>query len=187
MNGICWIIIGLLVIALGNWFIVIGNLKISKTSEENIIGQTKKSEDHLSNKLKGIQNSVDALSQTITPQNFKEYYNQAKFIYNAATHYQNMNMNLEAANGFLLFRDLCVKSGAIQAAAISSLIAAFRFEDVKDFSKAGELQSDAGDFYIKLNDISEAKLWKMKAIENYKKAGIVDKANCIENEIKNIK
>ena len=96
-------------------------------------------------------------------------------------------MNLEAANGFLLFRDLCVKSEAIQAAALSSLIAASRFEDIKDFSKAGELQSDAGDFFIKLNRIDEAKLWKKKDIENYKKAGIIDKANYIEKEIKNLK
>ena len=186
MNGILWIVFGLLIVVLGNWFIINGNLKISKQSETKIISQTRKSEQKLSDQLKSMNTSLQNLSQTITPQNFKEYYPQAKFNYEAGLQYQQIGKNAQAAQAFVLFRNIAIQTNSLQAAAGSSIIAAWRFEDIKDFSKAGELQSDAGDIYINLGDIQEGIIWKKAALNNYKNANIVVKVSDLTEEIQRL-
>lgn len=145
----------------------------------------KKSEE-LEAKIDKIPENFENIVATLNKSTYKEYYDQAKFNYEAGLFYQHLGKNAKAAEAFLLFRDITLKTNEIQAAALSSLIAASRFQDINDFSKVGELQSEAGDLFTKLNRIEEAILWKKEAIKNYKKVNLQDRINSIEKEIKQL-
>ncbi len=113
-------------------------------------------------------------------------YTEAKDIYNLAIKLMNQGKNKEAAEKFLEFRDIAVKEQAYEAAAISSLIAAYRFEDIGEEVKAAKLQSEAGDFFTKLKRYDEAQIWKKNAKYIYQTQGFTAEAEIIDKEIKRI-
>lgn len=141
----------------------------------------------IESKINNIPKNFEEILRKLNRENYKEYYEQAKFNYEAGMFYQLLRKNVEAAKAFLLFRDIALKTGELQAAALSSLIAAYRFQDINDFTKAAELQSEAGDLFIKLNRVDEAILWKRKAVENYETAGVSGRAENIKKEIEQLK
>jgi len=119
----------------------------------------------------------------ITPQSYNEYYTQMRINYDAGVMYQQRGKERDASTAFLLSKNIALNINQINHAAILSLIASYRFENMGDFSKAGELQAEAGDLYIKLNDKQEAVLWKKAALKNYQKVNIIDKIKKTEKEI----
>lgn len=165
--------------------VLMGLLILSTLVTMVIIYIDDKESQKLSNKIDDIPTELESIISRLK-KNYKQYYDQARFNYNAGMMYQNLGMSLEAANAFLLFRRIALDVGEIQAAAGASIISSWRFEDIRNFTKAGELQSEAGDFYIQLNQLNEAKLWKRKAIENYEKANLASYARKIKAQIKQL-
>lgn len=163
--------------------ILIGVLICSTIATMIIIDVDHRKAKSIEEKIDNIPNKFKDIVKGINRENYKEYYDQAKFNYEAGIFYQQLGINAKSATAFLLSKDIALKMNQLQPAAIFSLIAACRFEDIKDFSKAGELQVEAGDLYIRMNDIREAILWKRQALGNYRKAKIIEKINEIEKEI----
>lgn len=186
--GTLFIILGYFIIGAG---LIIGNLMVahggrlnSQCSEKRIIEQTKRSATVI---LETMSNNFDKIANLEKWKPYKYYFTQAKVIYDAAMVYMNQGKNNEAAEAFLLFRDIAVKVEDFDAAAGSSIIVAWRYADLKNLLKSAELKAEAGDFYIKANRIEEAVVWKNEAAKIYSNLGLHLKAQELLEQIKNLR
>jgi tetratricopeptide (TPR) repeat protein len=144
-----------------------------------------------SNKIDNLIQEVKRLAkllEDISVGKFAETdsYTKAKNLYATAMKLMDQGKNKEAADKFLEFREIAIKERVYEAAAISSLIAAFRFKDMGEDVPAAKLQSEAGDFYMKLNRYDEALIWKKDAKSVYETNGLTAEAETIGKEIKTI-
>jgi len=77
-------------------------------------------------------------------------YAEAKNLFDSANELMIQGNNKVAAEKLLKLRELALKEQAYESAAISSLLASFRFEEMGEKQKAAELQSEAGSLFLKL-------------------------------------
>ncbi|MFA5272204.1 MAG: hypothetical protein WC412_07725 [Candidatus Omnitrophota bacterium] len=168
-----------------NNLVTMNNEQQEKTNElkSMVVNQSAKI-DELNHRIAQLVKLLEEIS--VAKLEKTDSYVRAKEIYNSAMNLMNQGNQKEAAQKFLEFREIAIKEGAYEAAAISSLIASYRFEDIGEETKAAQLQSEAGDFFIKLNRFGEAKIWKNNAKELYKQQGLTTEAMSLDREIKTL-
>jgi len=165
--------------------IAMNNVQQGKINDlKSMIGDQSSKIDELNQRIAQLVKLLEGISVATLEKT--DSYVKAKNIYDSALSLMNQGNQREAAHKFLEFREIAIKEGAYEAAAISSLIASYRFEDIGEETKAAQLQSEAGDFFIKLNHFNEAKVWKKNAKELYEQQGLTTEAISLGREIKTL-
>lgn len=108
---------------------------------------------------------------------------KAEALYHKAIINMEKGDKLESAKAFQELSILALGAKSYNTAAIASLLAANRYEEAKVPLEAAELKSKAGDIYLKLDQVGEAKLWKREALKIYSEQGQSKQVQMLRQEI----
>jgi hypothetical protein len=174
----------------------IDNLSLENYKSQKAIENLLNANDDLQARVKDQSFKIDELNQqivqlikllekdSIADLEKTNSHDMAKQKYESAISLMSQGNQKEAAQKLLEFREIAVKEGAYEAAALSSLIASHRFQNMGEEEKAAQLQSEAGDFFIKLDRLGEAKVWKNNAREIYERQDLSNEMMELDQETK---